>query len=107
MLGGAERERNRDKRVRFDSFEVDLVSSELYRDGRRIKLQEQPFRILIMLLESPGEMVTRKALRRTLWPADTFVDFDVGLNTAIRKLRIALDDAPDQPRYVETVPRRG
>jgi TolB-like protein/Flp pilus assembly protein TadD len=94
-------------RVRFGDFEVDLVSSEIYRKGKRIQVQEQPFRILAMLLEHPGEMVTRESLRRSLWPEDTFVDFEAGLNTAMRKLRIALADDADQPRYVETLPRRG
>lgn len=98
---------SRGDRICFGNFEVDPFSSELYCKGRRIKLQEQPFRILAMLLERPGEMVSRDALRRALWPEDTFVDFDVSLNTAIRKLRTALDDAVDHPRYVETLPRRG
>lgn len=103
---GKSRKHN-DERVSFGNFEVDLVSSEIYRKGKRIQVQEQPFRILSMLLERPGEMVTREALRRALWPGDTFVDFEAGLNTAMRKLRIALADDTDQPRYIETLPRRG
>lgn len=103
----AKGKQSRGDRIRFGGFEVDLLSGELYCNGKRIKLQEQPFRILAMLLECPGEMVSREALRRGLWPDDTFVDFDVSLNAAIRKLRTALDDAADQPRYVETLPRRG
>ena len=95
------------ERVRFGNFEVDLVSSEIYRDGQRIQVQEQPFRILAMLLERPGEMVTREALGRALWPGDTFVDFEAGLNTAMRKLRSALADDAEQPAYIETLPRRG
>ncbi len=95
------------ERVRFGNFEVDLVSSEIYRKGKRIQVQEQPFRILAMLLKRPGEMVTREALRLALWPEDTFVDFEAGLNTAMRKLRSALADDAEQPRYVETLPRRG
>src|SRR5574340_664223 len=98
---------SRGDRICFGNFEVDPFSSELYCKGKRIRLQEQPFRILAMLLERPGEMVSRDALRRALWPEDTFVDFDVSLNTAIRKLRTALHDAVDHPRYVETLPRRG
>lgn len=94
-------------RVRFGNFEVDLVSSEIYRKGKRVQIQEQPFRILAMLLDRPGEMITREALRLALWPEDTFVDFEAGLNTAMRKLRSALADDAGQPRYVETLPRRG
>ncbi|HKA53061.1 MAG TPA: winged helix-turn-helix domain-containing protein, partial [Candidatus Binatia bacterium] len=75
--------------------------------GRRIKLQDQPFQVLALLLERPGEVVTREELRQKLWPADTFVDFDVGLNTAIKRLRDALSDTAESPRYVETLPRRG
>jgi TolB-like protein/Tfp pilus assembly protein PilF len=95
------------ERIRFGNLEVDLVASEIYRKGKRVQIQEQPFRILAMLLERPGQMVTREALRRTLWPADTFVDFEAGLNTAMRKLRSALADDAVRPRYVETLPRRG
>ncbi|MGI9101900.1 MAG: winged helix-turn-helix domain-containing protein [Terriglobales bacterium] len=94
-------------RLRFGAFEVDLVSSELYQKGKRIELQEQPFRLLAMLLERAGEMIARDDLRRALWPGDTFVDFEAGLNTAIRKLRNALGDDPARPRYIETLPRRG
>jgi cholera toxin transcriptional activator len=93
--------------VRFGVFEVDLVTGELRKHGSRIRLQEQPFQILAMLLERPGEMVTRPDLRSKLWPADTFVDFDRGLNTAVNKLREALGDAAANPRFVETVARRG
>ena len=93
--------------VRFGAFEADLRSGELRKHGRRIKLQDQPFQVLALLLERPGEVVTREELRQKLWPADTFVDFDVGLNTAIKRLRDALSDTADSPRYVETLPRRG
>jgi TolB-like protein/DNA-binding winged helix-turn-helix (wHTH) protein/Flp pilus assembly protein TadD len=86
---------------------VDLRSGELHKHGRRIKLQDQPFQVLALLLERPGEIVTREELRQKLWPADTFVDFDVGLNTAIKRLRDALADSAESPRYVETLPRRG
>src|SRR6516162_6115160 len=97
----------RAERVRFGIFEADLRSGELYRQGRRITLHQQPFQVLAMLLEHPGEVVTREELRRTLWPADTFVNFDIGVNAAVRKVRRALHDSADSPRYVETLPRRG
>ena len=93
--------------IRFGAFEADLRSGELRRNGGRVKLQEQPFQILVMLLERPGEVVTREELRLRLWPGDTFVDFDHGLNTAINKLRAALDDRADNPRFIETLARRG
>jgi DNA-binding winged helix-turn-helix (wHTH) protein len=91
----------------FGSFEVDLSSGELRREGLKVKLQEQPLRLLVLLLESAGEVVTREELRERLWPADTFVDFDHSLNTAVRKLREALGDSAEAPRYVETLARRG
>lgn len=94
-------------RVRFGVFEVDLRSGELHKHGVRIKLHHQPFQVLSMLLEHPGEVVTREELKTKLWPFDTFVDFDVGLNSAVKKLRDALGDSADIPRYVETLPRRG
>ena len=93
--------------ARFGLFEVHLRSGELRKDGRRIRLQEQPFDILVMLLERPGEVITREELRQKLWPADTFVDFDHGLNNAVNRLREALNDSADSPRYIETLPRRG
>jgi Tol biopolymer transport system component/DNA-binding winged helix-turn-helix (wHTH) protein len=93
--------------VRFAAFEVDLRAGELRKHGRRIRLQEQPLRVLSMLLERPGEVVTREELRLQLWPADTFVDFDHGLNSAVARLRESLNDSAEQPRFVETVPRRG
>lgn len=93
--------------VRFDVFEVDPRTGELRKNGRKLKLQEQPFQILLALLESCGEVVTREDLRQRLWPADTFVDFDNGLNIAVQKLRRALADDAERPRYIETLPRRG
>src|SRR5438552_7201946 len=93
--------------LRFGVFEVDVRSGELRRQGVRIKLQEQPFHVLTVLLQRPGELVTREELRSESWPADTFVDFDNGLNTAINKLREALGDSADSPRFIETLPRRG
>ena len=93
--------------VRFGVFEVDLAAGELRKTGRRIRLQEQPFQILALLLERPGEVITREQVRQKLWPADTFVDFDHSLNTAINKVREALGDSASSPRYVETLARRG
>lgn len=93
--------------VRFSSYEVDLRAGELYRAGRKIPLQVQPFHVLAMLLERPGQVVAREELQKRLWPADTFVDFDHSLNTAIKKLRQALSDDKKKPRYIETLPKRG
>ncbi len=95
------------RKVRFHDFEVDLHTRELRKNGVRIRLVGHPFEILALLLEAPGEMVTREQLRERLWPRDTFVDFEHGLNSAVNKLREALADSASQPRYVETVPRRG
>jgi TolB-like protein/DNA-binding winged helix-turn-helix (wHTH) protein len=95
------------RRVRTGLFEIDLSSGEVHREGRKVPLQEQPFRVLAVLLERPGEVVTREELQARLWPADTYVGFDEGLNTAIRKLRVAFGDSANNPRFVETVPRRG
>src|SRR5450755_1905230 len=93
--------------IRFGIFEVDPTSGELRRQGSRVKLQEQPFQVLMMLLQRPGEVVTREEFQQTLWTADTFVDFERGLNRAINKLREALIDDADSPRFIETLPRRG
>ena len=93
--------------LRFADFEVSLRSGELRRNGIKVKLQEQPFQILVLLLESHGEVVTREAIRHKLWTTDTFVDFDNGLNIAVKKLRIALGDDAEAPAYIETLPRRG
>jgi TolB-like protein/DNA-binding winged helix-turn-helix (wHTH) protein/Tfp pilus assembly protein PilF len=95
------------RRVRFGPFEADLRSGELRKQGVKVKLQDQPFQVLSLLLQQPGEMITREELRQKLWAADTFVDFDMGLNTAIKRLRDALGDKAESPRYVETLPRRG
>ena len=96
-----------EQRVRFGLFEADLRTGELWKHGRRIKLQDQPFEILAILLARPGQLVSREELRQLLWSHDTFVDFDAGLNAAIKRLRDALNDSPDHPRYIETLPRRG
>lgn len=93
--------------VRFSVFEVDLRAGELRRNGVKVKLQNQPFQILAMLLERPGEIITRDEMRSRLWPAETFVDFDHGLNSAIRRLRDALGDSAESPTFVETLGRRG
>lgn len=94
-------------KARFGSFEMDLRAGELRKHGVRIRLQTQPFQILGMLLNRPGEVVTREELREALWPGDTFVDFDHGLNNAINRLREALGDSAQSPRFLETLPRRG
>ena len=93
--------------IRFDTFELDVQAGELRRQGVRIRLQDQPLQILAMLLEHPGELVTREKLRERLWPSNSFVDFDHGLNRAINKLREALGDSAETPRYIETLARRG
>jgi cholera toxin transcriptional activator len=95
------------KIVRFGVFAADLAAGELRKNGVRIRLQEQPFQVLAFLAGRPGEVVTREELRQKLWPADTFVDFDHSLNTAVNKLREALGDSASNPRYVETLSRRG
>jgi eukaryotic-like serine/threonine-protein kinase len=97
----------RPRMTRFGPFEVDLRSGELYKHGIRLKLQDQPFQVLALLLERAGDVVTREELRQKLWAADTFVDFDTGLNSAIKKLRDVLSDSAEEPRYIETLPRRG
>jgi TolB-like protein/DNA-binding winged helix-turn-helix (wHTH) protein/Tfp pilus assembly protein PilF len=95
------------RRVRTGLFEIDLGSGDVRKSGRKVPLQEQPFRVLAMLLERPGDIITREELQARLWPADTFVGFDEGINTAIRKLRVAFGDSADNPRFIETIPRRG
>jgi tetratricopeptide (TPR) repeat protein len=93
--------------VRFGVYEIDLEAGELRKSGRKVSLQEQPFQVLGLLLDHPGKLVTREELQRQLWPADTFVDFDLGLNTAIKKIRAALGDSADNPKFIETLPKRG
>jgi TolB-like protein/DNA-binding winged helix-turn-helix (wHTH) protein len=94
-------------RMCFGPFEADLLSGELRKYTVRLKLQDQPFQVLALLLEHASDVVTREELRQRLWPADTFVDFDTGLNSAVKKLRDVLADSADEPRYIETIPRRG
>src|SRR5712672_4401099 len=94
-------------RYKFDEFEADLRAAELRKGGVRLKLQLKPFQVLVALLERPQDVVTREELRQRLWPQDTFVDFDHGLNTAMAKLRDVLGDSATSPRYVETIAKRG
>src|SRR5437762_11825195 len=95
------------RRVRFGQFEMDEHAGELRKEGIKVRLQEQPLQILQILLEQPGEVVTREELRKRVWPTDTFVDFDHGINNAIKRLREALGDTAETPHYIETLPRRG
>src|SRR5260221_10358415 len=92
---------------RFDQFELNLRTAEIHKQGKRVKLQDQPCQVLALLTERPGELVTREELQKKLWPNDTFVDFDHGVNIAINKLRDALGDSVEHPRFIETLPRRG
>src|SRR6266567_3752953 len=93
--------------IRFGEFELDVRAAELRKGERRIRLQEQPFQILLMLLDHSGEVVTREEIRKRLWPNDTIVEFEHSIGTAIKKLRQALGDEAESPCYVETLPRRG
>src|ERR1700746_3441222 len=94
-------------KFRFGPFELDPQTGELSKNGRKIQLHEQPFQVLLALLEHPGELVSRENLAGRLWAAGTFVDFDRSLNKAVNKLRDALGDSADEPRFIETLPRRG
>src|SRR5271165_2838897 len=93
--------------ARFDQFEVDLSCKELRKSGARVPVQEQPFQLLQLLLDAEGRVVTREQLRKALWSADTFVDFEHSVNVAIGKLRHALGDSPDDPKFIETLPKQG
>jgi cholera toxin transcriptional activator len=95
------------RNIRFGVFELDLVAGELRKNGARVRMQEQPLQILMVLAARPGEVIARDDLRQRLWPGDTFVDFDHSLNTAVNKIREALGDSASKPQYVETVARRG
>ena len=95
------------ERLTFGLFEVDLAKAELRKQGRKVTLQDQPFHVLTLLLQEPGEIVTREQLHRSLWSPDTFVSFDESLNKAVQKLRQALDDSPESPRFIQTIPRKG
>lgn len=96
-----------DRVIRFSVFEIDRDSGELFKQGRKIKLQGQPFELLVALLDRPGEVLSREELRQKVWPTDTAGDFDHGLNRAVNKVREALGDAAETPRFIETLPRRG
>src|SRR5258708_25072196 len=93
--------------IRFGPFQVDLTAHEVRKEGRKVKLQEQPFHVLALLLQRPGQVVTREELQQALWPVDTFVEFDRGLNTTIKTIRQTLGDAADTPAFIETLPRQG
>src|SRR5688572_4488167 len=93
--------------IRFGMFEAHLAACELRKRGHRVPLQEQPFQVLVLLLKRPRELVTREELRTALWPDASFGEFDQGLNTAVKKVRQALGDSADNPRFIETVPRKG
>src|SRR6266545_1303789 len=93
--------------IHFENFEFDFRASELREHGGKVKVQGQPVQILAMLLEQPGQLVTRDELKNKLWPGDTFVDFEHSLNAAVKRLRQALHDSAENPRYVETLARRG
>ena len=97
----------RDLIVRFGPFEANLSTQELQKSGTRLRVANQSFQILALLLERPGQLVTRDELRQKLWPSDTFVEYDQGLNAAVNRLRDALGDSAEKPRYIETLPRRG
>src|ERR1700679_3142666 len=99
--------RNGNRTVRFGAFEADLHSGEVRKSGSRIKLQDQPFKVLQILLEHPGELVTREELRSRIWPEESFGNFDHAVNVAVGKLRAALSDSAENPSFIETVPRRG
>ncbi len=93
--------------IRFGAFELDQYAGELRKDGTLVRLQEQPLQILRILLEHPGDIITREELQQKIWPSDTFVDFGHGINNAIKRLREALEDTAETPQFVETLPRRG
>src|SRR5271167_710932 len=99
--------RSSQRDMRFGVFEIDVQARELRKKGSKVRLQQQPFELLLVLLDRPGEVVSREELRQKLWPADVYVDFDRSLNKAMVKLREALGDSSDSPVYVETLPRLG
>jgi DNA-binding winged helix-turn-helix (wHTH) protein len=93
--------------LQFGPFEAEVQAGELRKQGLKVRLQDQPFQILVMLLDRHGELVTRQEIHQKLWPADTFVDFDHGLNNAVNRLREALGDSAEFPRFIETLPKKG
>src|SRR5271163_1669593 len=104
---GAATVNNGNRTIRFGAFEADLPSGEIRKSGSRIKLQDQPFKVLQILLEHPGDLVTREELQSRIWPEESFGDFDHAVNVAVGKLRAALGDSAENPSFIETVPRRG
>src|SRR6201996_4482475 len=106
-LNGEEKVKNGAATIRFGAFEADLHSGEVRKSGNRVKLQDQPFKILQILLERPGHLVTREELQTRIWPDENYGDFDHAVNVAVGKLRTALGDSADNPSFIETVPRRG
>jgi cholera toxin transcriptional activator len=97
----------RPQRIAFNNFEIDLRSGEVRKNGYRVRLQAQPFQLLVLLLANAGEVVTREEICRELWPANTFVDFEHSLSAAVKKIRDSLGDTADDPKYIETLPKRG
>jgi DNA-binding winged helix-turn-helix (wHTH) protein len=91
----------------FGQFQVDLQREELFKEGSQVRIPPKVFQVLLVLVERPGEIVTREAFRRRLWPGGTFVNYDANVNTTVNKLRLALEDSPEKPMYVETIPRQG
>src|SRR6202035_3349898 len=106
-INGEPPPRNGSRTVRFGAFEADLHSGEVRKSGNRVKLQDQPFKVLQILLERPGDLVSREELQTRIWPEETYGDFDHAVNVAVGKLRTALGDCADNPSFIETVPRRG
>ena len=96
-----------DRYLCFGRFQVDLQREELFKEGSRVRIPSKVFQVLLALVERPGEIVTREALRARLWPGGTFVNYDANVNTTVNKLRLALGDSPEKPMYVETIPRQG
>ena len=106
-MNGEPHVNNGSRTVRFGAFEADLHSGEVRKSGSRVKIQDQPFKVLQILLEHPGVLVTREELQTRIWPNENFGDFDHAVNVAVGKLRTALGDSADDPSFIETVPRRG
>ena len=104
---GASEAKAQERYMRFGQFQVDLQREELFKEGSRVRIPSKVFQVLMALIERPGEIVTRDALRARLWPGGTFVNYDANVNTTVNKLRLALGDSPDNPMYVETIPRQG
>ena len=107
FVNGESHLQNGARTIRFGAFEADLHSGEVRKSGNRIKLQDQPFKVLQILLERPGNLVTREELQTRIWPEENYGDFDHAVNVAVGKLRTALGDSADNPSFIETVPRRG